>query len=209
MISAGFLMAMIAASALFLSGYSLVRRRLGLRPDESLLLAGLLACLEVTATMQILGLASCLRPLPVRLATAALVGLHLAAAYGRPAVRPVGGRRQFPRWLVPAALVVSATLAVRLVLAWTAPPDGWDALGYHLPFVVRWMQQGSLDLSGWAGTHRYFAWNGDLLSAWLALLDGGALAAAKMPQILGLPLLLASGSVLGRRLAGPRAPEAT
>ncbi len=96
------------------------------------------------------------------------------------------------------------TLAVRLLLAAAAPPDGWDALGYHLPFVARWVRQGGLDLSGWVGTHRYFAWNGDLLSAWLAFLDGGSLGAAKLAQVLGLPILAAAGSSLGRRLAGAR-----
>lgn len=154
--------------------------------------------------MQILGWASRLSPFSVRLSTAAFAGIHFALAFLRRPAPAVGRVRGLPRWLLPAAGAAVVTLTVRLLLARLAPPEGWDSLGYHLPFVVRWIQQGNLDLTGWAGTHRYFAWNGELLSAWLGLLDGGALDAAKLPQILALPLLYSSASVLGRRLAGAR-----
>lgn len=197
-------MATIAASVLLLSAYLLVRRRLGLRSDEALLLAGLLACLEAVAAIQALAVAAWLAPGSVRVVTAALIGLHLGLAYTRPPVPAVGRIKPLPRWLIPAAAAVAATMAVRLLLAAVSPPDGWDALGYHLPFVARWVHQGGLDLAGWVGTHRYFAWNGDLLSAWLAFLDGGALGTAKLAQVLGLPILAAAGSSLGRRLAGAR-----
>jgi len=197
-------MAAIAAAALLLSAYVLVRRRLGLRTDESLLLACLLACLEATASLQLLGWAGRLTPLAVGWTTGACFGIHLALAYAlRPAPR-IGHIRPLPRWLVPALAAAVLTLGARLLLAWLTPPDGWDSLGYHLPFVVRWIRQGSLDLSGWPGTHRWFAWNGELLSAWLALLDGGRLGLAKLPQTLALPILGASGSILGRFLAGSR-----
>lgn len=197
-------MAALFTAALLLSAYVLVRRRLGIRPDEALLAACLLACLEAAAAVQLLGWAGRLSPLNIRLAGAAFPAIHLAVAFAaRPSPR-IGHPRPLPGWLFPAGAAVGLTLAARLLLAWLTPPEGWDSLGYHLPFVVRWMRQGGLDLSGWPGTHRWFAWNGELLAAWLGLLDGGKLALAKMPQVLALPILGAAGSILGRRLAGAR-----
>lgn len=204
MISPAVSMAAITAGILILSAYVLVRRRAGSRPDEALLAACLLVGLEAVAAVQLLGWAGLLRPASVRLAAAAFLGLHLGLAAKRPFAPPTGRIRPLPRWLVPAAAIAGITLLARLLLAALAPPDGWDALGYHLPFAVRWARQGGLDLSGWPGQHRWFAWNGELLAAWLALLDGGRLVSAKLVQALGLPLMAAAGSSLGRRLAGAR-----
>lgn len=204
MISPASSMAMIAAGLLIASAYILVRRRTGSRPDEALLAACLLACLEAVAAVQVLGWTGFLSPSAVRLAAAAFLGLHLGLAARHSRTSLIGRIRPIPRWLVPAFAVAGVTLFARLLLAALAPPDGWDALGYHLPFAARWARQGGLDLAGWPGQHRWFAWNGELLAAWLALLDGGRLVSAKLVQILGLPIMAAAGSSLGRRLAGAR-----
>lgn len=204
MISPAFSMAAITAGILISSAYILVRRRAGSRPDEALLAACLLAFLEAAGSVQILGWIGILSPASVRVAAAVFLGFHLGLAAKRSPTPPIGHIRPLPRWLVPAAAIAGITLLARLLLAALAPPDGWDALGYHLPFAVRWARQGGLDLAGWPGQHRWFAWNGELLAAWLALLDGGKIVSAKLVQVLGLPLMAAAGSSLGRRLAGTR-----
>ncbi|HBL15344.1 MAG: hypothetical protein A2X36_15080 [Elusimicrobia bacterium GWA2_69_24] len=80
--------------------------------------------------------------------------------------------------MAKAAVALAGAFAFRLYLAWEVPADSWDGLSYHLPIVHRWLSQGSLDLTGWSGFHRYLAMNGELLGAWLALLAGGKLEAA-------------------------------
>lgn len=50
---------------------------------------------------------------------------------------------------IPVALVIGATIAVlgvAFAVAAATPPNNADALSYHLPRQIRWLQQGSLDL---------------------------------------------------------------
>jgi len=196
-------MTLLAVIALFGSAVLLVRQRFRLRADESGLYGGLLAFLEVILSMQALGLVSQLRPGPAWVVTGAFVAVNIAIALWHCPLRPLKKLWPVPRLLRPILLVVLLTAGLRLVLAWMSPPEGWDGLGYHLPFVVRWVQQGNLDLTGFPGAQRYYTWNGELVSTWLALLSGG-LAWAKIVQALAWPLLASVGSVLGRRLAGIR-----
>jgi len=196
-------MTLLAVVALFGSAGLLVHQRFRLRADESVLYGGLLAFLEVILCMQALGLASQLRPKPAWVVTGACVAVNVAIALWHCPFRYPRKLGPVPRLMRPILLVVLLTAGLRLVLAWMLPPEGWDGLGYHLPFVVRWVQQGNLDLAGFPGAQRYYTWNGELSSTWLALL-GGSLAWAKIVQALAWPLLASAGSVLGRRLAGIR-----
>lgn len=196
-------MTLLAICVLFGSAALLVRQRFRLRADETVMYGGLLAFLEIILFMQALGLASWLRPGPAWIATGACAAVNLAAALWRCPFRPLRKLRPLPQLMRPILLIVLLTAGLRFLLAWMLPPEGWDGLGYHLPFVVRWVQQGNLDLTGFPGAQRYFTWNGELASTWLALLSG-SLAWAKLVQVLALPLLASIGSVLGRRLAGLR-----
>jgi hypothetical protein len=45
------------------------------------------------------------------------------------------------RW---SAMVAGGIILLFLLEAATRPPEGWDAMVYHLPLVVKWLQQGSL-----------------------------------------------------------------
>lgn len=53
---------------------------------------------------------------------------------------------QWPR-LPKSPLIGIAVLmcAVLLLIAWCAPPNTWDALSYHMPRVMHWIQAGNLD----------------------------------------------------------------
>jgi len=185
------------------------------RADEAFLAAGLLASSEIVVLVTLLGWLSLLKPAVALALTLLLTAAHFTAAFRR--------RRRFgafPSWkrihlvlpwpLWPALLFAAAVLAFRSALAAALPFDSWDGISYHLPIVLRWLQQGNFDLAGWMGPARYFPWNGELLPLWIALLDEGNLNAAKIAQGLALPLWAASGAVLGRRLAGLRwaAPSA-
>ncbi len=196
-------MTLLAILALFLSAGHLIRQRFRLRADESVLYGCLLAFFEVVVIIQALGFASSLRSAPVWAATSACVALNLLIAFWRCPFRPFRRLWPMPRLLWLGLIAASLTAALRLFLAWMVPPDGWDSLGYHLPIVLQWVGQGNFDLAGMMGAQRYLAWNGELVSTWLALLTGN-LAFAKIVQVLSLPLLAAIGSVLGRRLAGLR-----
>lgn len=196
-------MTLLAILALFLSAGRLIRRWFHLRLDEAVLYGCLLAFFEVVVIIQVLGLASSLKPAPAWIATIACVGINFLIGFCR---RPFPPSRRL--WPIPLSVLVGLLAAsliagARLLLAWVVPPDGWDSLGYHLPIVLQWVRQGNFDLAGVMGAQRYFAWNGELASTWLALLSGN-LVYAKIVQVLSLPLLAAAGSVLGRRLAGLR-----
>ena len=61
-----------------------------------------------------------------------------------PAAR--GAREPIPRFLLWSAAVIAGSYAVFLLDAATSYPKGFDALAYHLPLAVRWLQEGSLQI---------------------------------------------------------------
>jgi hypothetical protein len=197
-------MSWIALAAMWASASGLLLRRTRLRGDEAFLAGGLAAVFEALAESTVLGWAGWLSPRPVLLLAAVTAG---AQWFASALEDPVPRRRADAAvpWPWPLRLAAGFALAValfRLALAAAIPPESWDGLGYHLPLAWRWVSQGNFDLAGWSGPQRYFPWNGELLPAWMALLDGRSLAAAKLAQVLALPLLGGAGAVLGRRLAG-------
>lgn len=202
------MLTVLACSALLYSAYRVYADLLRQRPIEAAFSASLTLCAEGTLLMLGLGQAGRLRPAPVLAATGALFLLHSVLAFGsqrgkkRPSTRARILPVLFPPLLWPAALALAAVLLWRLYFAWATPPDSWDGLSYHLPIIYRWVRQGDFSLAGWPSFQRYLAPGGDILSAWLALLDGGRMDAAKMGQVLAFPVLFTSGLVLGRRLAG-------
>ncbi|MDE2511520.1 MAG: hypothetical protein KGL74_10390, partial [Elusimicrobia bacterium] len=186
------------------SAFALLRRRFRLAADEAFLAAGLIAVFEALAMAAVLGHFALFARRPVLLsAILVVVAQALTAALDDPP-RPSRGAAPapWPRVLWPAAAVFLGVLAVRLLLAAAIPPESWDGLSYHMPILWRWVQQGNFDMAGWSGPQRYFPWNGELFPAWLSVLDGGSLDAAKLAQLVALPILGGAGAVLGRRLAG-------
>lgn len=195
----------------FISAYFAARTRLK-RADEALLAAGLLTAAEAVLLVTLLGWLHQLRPAPVLALTAGCAALHTGLFLR---ARLKGLRLSaWPTWrrfllflpwpLWPAIFIAAAALFLRLALALAIPADSWDGLTYHLPILWRWLEQGNFDLTGWIGPARYFPWNGELLPAWLAMLDGGRPDLAVIAQSLALPVWGAAGAVLGRRVAGAR-----
>jgi hypothetical protein len=197
-------MSLAWSAALWVTAYHACRRRLALRADDAWLYGGLIFFSEAIASTMVLGLCGLLKASALQAAGALFLAAHLAAAATakpRPEHRLPAG---LDRWLLVPGAMLAAVAALRLLLPLLSPPDSYDGLSYHLPIAVRWVQQGNLNLAGWYGTERYYAWNGELLTAWLLALDGGSLWFAKAAQTLALPLTAAAGAALGRRLAGRR-----
>ncbi|MBI3288207.1 MAG: hypothetical protein HYZ74_01675, partial [Elusimicrobia bacterium] len=196
-------MSWLFCAALWASAAVSLRRGARLRAEEAALGGGLLACAEAVAACSLLGAFDLLRPGPVRAATVALTLAHAAWAAASPAPRRRRAASPRPAVLWPALAAFGAVAGLRLALAAALPVESWDGLSYHVPILWRWIEQGNFGLEGWSGPQRWFPWNGEVLPAWLALLDGGSVDAAKTAQALGLPLVAAAGSSLARRLAGP------
>lgn len=194
----------LCAAALWASAYAWLRRIARLPADEAFLAAGLLAVFEALASATVLGWGGVLTGRPALLAAIVISAAQgLAAGLDDPPRRArADAAAPWPRVLWPAAGVCAAVLAVRMILAASIPPESWDGLSYHMPILWRWVEQGNFGMAGWSGPQRWFPWNGELLPAWLAVLDGRSLDAAKLAQLLALPLLGGAGAVLGRRLAG-------
>jgi hypothetical protein len=51
---------------------------------------------------------------------------------------------RLPKGLVAAVIIVAIAYAVLAVRLFTLYPDGWDALAYHFPLSVKWLQEGTL-----------------------------------------------------------------
>ncbi len=81
--------------------------------------------------------------------------------------------RSQPFAAVLAALAALA-LAWRAVLALVLPPYGYDALSYHLPTVVSWLQVGRIATSPLNICCAYYPQNAEVLTTWPALLGGRA-----------------------------------
>ena len=196
-------MSWIFCLALWAAAYVWLRRLTRLRIDDAMLGAGLMVCAEAIAACSVLGAFGALAPGPVRIATAAFAVGHAvwAALLPKPRVHRSPPKTTVLLW--PALAAFGVVAGLRLALASALPVDSWDGLSYHVPILWRWIEQGNFDLSGWSGPQRWFPWNGEMLPAWLCLLDGGSVDAVKTVQVLGLPLMAAAGSSLTRRLAGP------
>jgi hypothetical protein len=61
-----------------------------------------------------------------------------------PAPRPASSRYIWPRYIWAAVAVLAVSYSVFAIDLWTSFPSGVDALGYHLPLALRWLQTGSL-----------------------------------------------------------------
>jgi hypothetical protein len=99
---------------------------------------------------------------------------------------------------VTAGLAIAA-LGLLVVSTLSAPPRGFDALWYHLPAALHWIQTGGLGV-GLGAAHQFYPGNGELLVMPLV-----ALANDSWAGLVQLPALIAVGlfaALLARR--GPR-----
>jgi hypothetical protein len=190
---------------LWLTASLMLWRRWRLRLDEAAMGGGLVAATEAVALMTALGLSGHLQEAPAASATLAFILVHLLLSYGlRHRAVHKAAKATAPALIWAALAAAAAVLAFRIYLASSLPLDSWDALSYHVPMLLRWIQQGNLDLSGSSGPSRYYPWNGELLSTWLSLLSGSSLDPVRTAQTYPLLWMACAGAVIGRRLGGRR-----
>jgi hypothetical protein len=169
----------VLATALVLAGATLAARAAGLVDTLDVVVAApVLAATQIVATLLFAGvvLGHLDRPI-VLILNAVVTGAALVAFRGHRPARPAPGA--FGRAvsasranLLATALVMLAALALawRLVLALVLPPYGYDALAYHLPTVVDWLQAGRIARSPLNACCAYYPENGEVLVAWTAVL---------------------------------------
>ncbi len=130
--------------------------------------------LHVGLSTELLGALGWLSRGPIAAAWAVLIAVALLARRRWPVPSPTRHRGAPPVLLAGAAGIVAITLLIAL----TAPPNTWDSLTYHMPRVVRWLQDGSVDffptwcprqlyMAPWAEygiAQLYALWGGDRLA---------------------------------------------
>lgn len=104
---------------------------------------------------------------------------------GRACARALMQARKAVRSLDPlvrwCAIIVGGIFFLFLVEASTRPPEGWDAMVYHLPLAVKWLQQGSLAFN-WESWKFQMPSNGELIALFVMYLgDEHVLALAYLP----------------------------
>jgi 4-amino-4-deoxy-L-arabinose transferase-like glycosyltransferase len=179
----GFVTLLLATGLVFL-GATRAARALGLTDALDLVVAAsILAATQIVVTLLFAGVA--LRRLD--LATVLVVNAAVTGAllvFLRPERRGRPGMRAIAEGLVlacrsqplAAALAALAGLALawRVVLALVLPPYGFDALTFHLPTVVGWLQVDRITTTPLNVCCVYYPENGEVLFTWPALLGGRA-----------------------------------
>jgi hypothetical protein len=170
---------LLLGTALVLAGVTRATRAAGVRGRLDLLVAvPVLGAAQIIATLvfagAILGQLNVAGVLVTNavVSGALLVFVPIAPRERRPRPSLVGFAREHP---VVAALAVLAALAFawRIVLALVLPPYGYDALNYHLPTVIGWIQSHRISTSPLNICCAYYPQNGELLTTWPAVLGGG------------------------------------
>ncbi|MGH8584276.1 MAG: hypothetical protein ACREWG_16190 [Gammaproteobacteria bacterium] len=94
--------------------------------------------------------------------------------------------------------VVGACYAVFLVNLLVSYPTGTDALSYHFPVALRWLQEGSLRIPG--SKQWQFSLPGNAEVPMMILFGTGWQALATLPQMLGVAVLAAGSYRIAIRL---------
>ena len=109
-----------------------------------------------------------------------------------------------PTYVLISAGLVGAAYLLAAVNLCTSFPEGIDALAYHLPLSVRWLQQGSLGLPVSGGWRFSLPGNGEIL-AMLALSTGKQWLAPLFNWFSCVVLALSLYALVRRLTAGTRA----
>ncbi len=205
-IVASFVAATAAASAL------LVRRFL---PGNTLISAigfvlfwtcGALLSVQLIGFLNIIGLVPFLRPSHLLLVSA--MGLACSFVVSGRSPGAVGSRDSsapIPRHVVlglVCAAGIYGLLVLRILIAY---PDAWDAVAYHYPVALRWLQDGTMKITTDTNWHASLPGNVEILEA-LVLLSG-------LPHLLGAvewpaaALLLLASMAISRRFSSSKVPS--
>ena len=109
-----------------------------------------------------------------------------------------------PTYVLISAGLVGAAYLLAAVNLCTSFPEGIDALAYHLPLSVRWLQRGSLGLPASGGWRFSLPGNGEIL-AMLALSTGKQWLAPLFNWFSCVVLALSLYALVRRLPAGTRA----
>ena len=170
--------------------------------------AGLLLAVHIPAAASVLAGGAWVNPVVVAVAYLVLsVAAHVAVASGLPlpSAPHSAGRISIPRlgiWWWPVGIVLGL-YGVFLLDALTRYPTGADALTYHLPTAVRWMQHRSLDLIA-GSVQTALPENGMIVPFLLAFARlEGAMSVVHVPKAVLLALLIyALARAIGVRRQG-------
>jgi hypothetical protein len=139
---------------------------------------------------------------------AALQAIVLAGSVGwfvrhspqPPLARSVGIRSSFPTYLVIAAAVVACSYGVFAVDSFTSFPSGSDAMAYHLPLALRWLQTGSFALT--ASQTWQFSLPANAEMGMMMLLATGSESSIVFVNCLALAVLGLATYLLAQRMTG-------
>jgi hypothetical protein len=192
-------------------GWQCSRRMYPREPVAAITAAVVLSTAAVVLMLEALGTAALLQPAPVLGATVALwLAVRLTVARGaRPTVRlpmlelPRGSRPELIAFLSAGALV--ALLLVALLAAVFEARPQFDALSYHLPIAVQWLQAGNLRILPFVAPNLHpleYPANYELMELWLLLPVHNDF----LVQLASVPgaALSATGTVLLARTLGAR-----
>jgi hypothetical protein len=167
---------------------------------DSLLAAATVCGAYTFAVTELLSVPGLLTRVPIAAAWALLLAGAAVAAHRTPPARRAArvplARDELA--LLLGAAVLSALLGLATV---SAAPNTWDAMMYHLPRVVRWLDEGSvalyptidyqqLNMPPWheyGMLHAHALWGGDRFDAAVSLVSalGSALAVSRIADSLG------------------------
>ncbi len=135
-----------------------------------------------TAFTFLLGLLGLLRPLPMALVPALLLGIAIMGRSGRERLRDAAKRMcclsaamrslwtELPGWLKLSSIVLGLAGSMRVLFLIPAlPPFVWDSLTYHLTNVAQWIQDGRISLFVSPVTRIYSPANFEVLSSWFTV----------------------------------------
>jgi len=171
---------LLLGTALVLAGATRATRAAGVRDRLDLLVAvPIFGAAQIIATLVFAG--AILGRLDVAgvLVTNAVVSgalllfVRRAPRAPRPRLSVVVAFAREHRVVALLAVIAALALAWRVVLALALPPYGYDALHYHLPTVIGWVQSHRVSTSPLNACCAYYPENGELLATWPAVLGGG------------------------------------
>ena len=105
---------------------------------------------------------------------------------------------RWPIYLVASAALLAASYGVFALNVFTSYPDGTDALAYHLPLAVHWLQTGSLALP--ASKAWRFSMPANAEIGMMLLLATGSQSSVVVVNWIALAVLVISTYVLARRV---------
>jgi hypothetical protein len=107
-----------------------------------------------------------------------------------------------PAYLKMSSGILAGSYLLFAIATVTSYPDGSDALGYHLPLALRWLQEGSLRIPEFKAWRASMPGNAEILM--MLMLATGRQALVAAGNWISLGVLLISAYALARRFSDER-----